>query len=340
MSTEYLLASGVVAGTTYKFRMRAQNKWGFGGFNGVAEIEASAVPGPVDAPSSEISGTNALISWTAPEDYGSTITAYKVVLLTALSAYEEEVVYCDGTQSAIVAALQCEIPVTVLRASPYDLAYDELIVAKVSAINSNGEGPESTAAGSATIQTEPTQMSAPERGSGTTEGQIQVLWTALTSDADTGSAAITSYNLQWDSGSSEAAWTDLVGYTSSYTETEYIVTTGVAPGGVYAFRVRAYNAHGWGAVSSSVSVAASEEPDQMDAPTTTKQDDVNVRIGWEAADSNSDPLDAYEIMILTSDGVTYAEESVSCDGSTSDPITNNYCDVPMANLRASPFYLV
>ena len=77
----------------------------------------------------------------------------------------------------------------------------------------------------------------------------------------------------------------------------------------------------------------------MDAPTTTKENEIYVRIAWSAADSNSDPLDAYEIMILTSDGTTYAQELVSCDGSSSDPIANNYCDVPMASLRAAPFNL-
>ena len=114
-------------------------------------MEASTAPAQVDAPSTAISGTNALITWTAPDDNGSTITAYEVVLMTSLATFVEETVYCDGTQSAIVAALQCEIPVTILRASPYDLAYNELIIAKVSAINLNGKGPESVAYGLATI---------------------------------------------------------------------------------------------------------------------------------------------------------------------------------------------
>jgi hypothetical protein len=77
----------------------------------------------------------------------------------------------------------------------------------------------------------------------------------------------------------------------------------------------------------------------MDAPTTTIQDETNVRVTWVAADANSDPLDAYEILILASDGVTYEEETSDCDGSDAGPLTNNYCDIAMANLRASPFNL-
>jgi hypothetical protein len=71
--------------------------------------------------------------------------------MTTLGAYELESVYCDGTQGSIVSALYCEIPLTVLRTSPYDLGYGEQVIAKVSAINSNGEGPVSDATGDATI---------------------------------------------------------------------------------------------------------------------------------------------------------------------------------------------
>lgn len=135
------------------------------------------------------------------------------------------------------------------------------------------------------------------------------------------------------------SWADLVGYTSAYALTEYVATTGVVPGAEYAFRVRAYNAHGWGALSTTTAITASAAPDKMDAPTTVIQDETNVRVEWVAADANSDPLDEYEILILASDGVTYAEETTSCVGSDSGPLTNSYCDIPLANLRASPFNL-
>jgi hypothetical protein len=182
-------------------------------------------------------------------------------------------------------------------------------------------------------------MGPPTRGQGTSEGQIQVFWTALVSSVDVGGAPITSYNLQWDEGSGGSSWSNLVGYTSSYPATEYIATTGVVPGAEYAFRVRAYNAHGWGATSTTTTIAASAAPDQMGTPTTTVQDVVNIRVAWVAADANSDPLVAYEILILTSDGTTFATDTTTCDGSTSGPLANNFCDIPMATLRDSPFNL-
>lgn len=80
----------MAAGTTYKFRLRAANKWGLGGFSPIAEIEASARPGQVPPPTTEISGTNARISWTSPADYGNAISAYTILLLTSLGTYAEE----------------------------------------------------------------------------------------------------------------------------------------------------------------------------------------------------------------------------------------------------------
>jgi hypothetical protein len=84
---------------------------------------------------------------------------------------------------------------------------------------------------------------------------------ALASSADTGGATITSYNLQWDAGSSQANWSDLVGLTSSYLGSEFVATTNVVAGQAYAVRIRAFNAHGWGAFSPAAVIAASAAPD-------------------------------------------------------------------------------
>jgi hypothetical protein len=32
-STSYTISSGVIAGTSYKFKVRAYNKWGYGSFS-------------------------------------------------------------------------------------------------------------------------------------------------------------------------------------------------------------------------------------------------------------------------------------------------------------------
>lgn len=62
---------------------------------------------------------------------------------------------------------------TTLRASPFNLAYGDLVVARITAINdigSSSASAENTSGG--TIQTEPTQMATPTKGDNTNANQI------------------------------------------------------------------------------------------------------------------------------------------------------------------------
>lgn len=98
------------------------------------------------------------------------------------------------------------------------LEVTELILVKVQAYNLRGWGDLSEVNTSgATFKTVPTKMAVPQRDSATTDSSITVSWTALTTTADIGNSAITSYELQWDAGSSGASFTSLVGGSSSYT---------------------------------------------------------------------------------------------------------------------------
>jgi len=340
LATTYLLASGLVsAGTTYRFRLRAWNKWGVGGPSATLDVEASSIPGAVGTVTTAISGSNARISWTAPEAHGSAIVAYTVALEAADGSYAEETGHCDGASAAVVASRACEIPLTTLREAPFGLAFDALVAAVVSAHNGNGEGPASAPnVAGARIQTEPVQMAAPARLALTSETQLHIGWAALTAPAETGGAVVSSYGLEWDAGSGEAAWYELAGLTASFLGTEFVATTGVDPGGSYAVRVSAYNAHGWGAASPAALIVASAAPDLMLAPTSAIAGEVYVRVAWAAADANSDPLDAYEVLIATSAG-TFETELTACDGASAGPVSDNYCDIPLLTLRAPPFSL-
>jgi hypothetical protein len=156
--------------------------------------------------------------------------------------------------------------------------------------------------------------------------------------SETGGAPVSSYGLEWDAGTGQATWESLAGSTSSYLEAEFIVSTGVSPGATYAVRVSANNAHGWGAASPVTLVAANAAPDSTPAPTTAISGLVNVRVAWVAAYANSEPLDAYEVLLATSSGAFVAELS-SCDGASAGPLSNNFCDIPLLTLRAAPFNL-
>ena len=150
---------------------------------------------------------------------------------------------------------------TELRASPYNLVYGNLVVAKVQAYNSKGWSSLSPAnAAGATIQTEPQAMSAPARGATTSETQIEVTWTAITSAPANGGSSVTSYNLQWDAGSGGATWSNVVGYSPAYTGTSIVLTSSITAGATYQFQVRARNVDGWGAFSPVTSIKAASVP--------------------------------------------------------------------------------
>ena len=94
----------------------------------------------------------------APTDNFKPITAYDIEFRdTVGSSYIASTAHCDGSAgSAAVTDTYCDIPVSVLRSPPYNLVLQQLVVARVRAINSIGAGaysPDNTAG--ALIQTEP-----------------------------------------------------------------------------------------------------------------------------------------------------------------------------------------
>jgi hypothetical protein len=98
-------------------------------------------------------------------------------------------------------------------------------------------------------------MTAPFSGIDTNQNQIHVDWTAPTA-LGTGGAAITSYNLQFNSGSNEATWTDVVGFNPAFTGLSTVISSTISPGLTYKFRVRASNIHGFGTFSDVFSIKA------------------------------------------------------------------------------------
>jgi hypothetical protein len=62
------------------------------------------------------------------------------VILQADGTFGEETTDCDGGSATVLANLECAIPLTTLRASPFDLTYGTLVQARVMAQNANGWG--------------------------------------------------------------------------------------------------------------------------------------------------------------------------------------------------------
>jgi hypothetical protein len=80
------------------------------------------------------------ISWTAPDDNSDSITSYHILILKSDGIeYAEDTTNCDGTDSTIVSSTQCLVLLTDLRTN-FGLAYGNLVVVKVRASNSLGDG--------------------------------------------------------------------------------------------------------------------------------------------------------------------------------------------------------
>jgi hypothetical protein len=79
------------------------------------------------------------VTWIAPDNGGSAITEYTIFIRESdLTNYYIELSNCDGSEDGIVAAISCTIPVTVLKAAPFNLPWGSDVYAKVLATNIYG----------------------------------------------------------------------------------------------------------------------------------------------------------------------------------------------------------
>lgn len=119
-------------------------------------IEHAVAPEQPDAPILTNSGQDIVISWVAPDDNGHAITSYTILLQHSDgSSYSEDLVNCDGTDSTIVSAAACTVPLSILTAAPYNLVAGDSIHAKIIASNIKGASIESDTGSGALIITVP-----------------------------------------------------------------------------------------------------------------------------------------------------------------------------------------
>ena len=65
-----------------------------------------------------------------------------------------------------------------------------------------------------------------------------------------------------------------------------------------------------------------------------------VTLTWEEPDNKQDPITGYEILVLTSDGETYIEDTDDCDASLTAIANALQCSIPISTLREAPYSLV
>jgi hypothetical protein len=335
----------LTGGTTYKFKLAAVNKYDTGALSSELEIMAAQEPDTPNAPTTTQESIYIKIEWAAPFDNYEAIDYYKIEILDTNSNFVEDS-SCDGTSSTVISNLYCLIPMTSLWDEPFLLTQGTRLQAKISAHNSRGWSAESSInTAGAEIEVVPLVMSAPTRGTATSNLQIQIDWETIVDPADGGSSVL-GYALYTDDATTPQTWSELTGYSSLYQQTTFTMTTEsggavLQEGQTYYFKVAAKNKWGWGSGSLAGSILAATTPTQvLNVATSIDSGTGGVIITWsEPAELGGISLDSYTIELQglddnSADSYTTWRTESTCDGSETTIRDARTCTVPMATLSS------
>lgn len=144
--------SDLTPGATYRFKVAAHNAIGYGSYSAEFVIIAATNPDQPTPPVTSFDGENVVITWQAPFNGGSAITAYTVkVRQVDEVTLTEPGTYCDGTTQTVINTRTCTIPVHVVTSSPYNLAWGQSVWATVTAHNIIGSSEMSDAGNGSVI---------------------------------------------------------------------------------------------------------------------------------------------------------------------------------------------
>ena len=214
-----------------------------------------------------------MITFSAPFNGGSVITAYKVTILSGDgSTYLEDLNNCDASTTDIMTNKRCTIPFGDLRADPFNLPWGSSVYAKIAAINLMGTSLDSVAGNGAEITRVP-------------DPPINLVKNTLVSNAVT-------IGIQWDNGL-ESGGVPVLDYrvwydqgTDTYmildyeiSDTQYVTTVPLTSGTYYTFKVQSRNLVGFSDLSEPLAVFAAQMPDEPNTPVTTTEG-LYVKISW------------------------------------------------------------
>jgi hypothetical protein len=157
--------------------------------------------------------------------------------------------------------------------------------------------------------------------------------------AETGGSDITSYNLQTDQGTGSydnQIFTSLVGeIPDNNLDMTELTLSGLSANTAYAFRYRVKNKHGWSDYSDVSTFVTATMPGQVSAPTfqVMAVSPTDMTLSWDEPATGGNPITAYNIVFVETDGVTFTEEMIYCDGSTNLVLLTRVCTIPFTTLR-------
>ncbi len=240
VTTTSYTASSILANVVYTFKVTARNLVGFGADSSSVDIRAAAKPSVPAAPTTSVnSNTSITITWVAPLDGGSPITSYTVAIKNSIGSFSTESVNCD------VATTSCTIPISVLQAAPYNLAWGASIYASVIATNVVGSSVASSSGNGAVILTNPDPpISLANVVPITNFSVIGLTWVA---PILVGGTAVIDYRVSWDQGTGTYVVLESGITTASYTTTSFLTYNTY-----FGFKVESMNAFGFSTSFSNV----------------------------------------------------------------------------------------
>jgi hypothetical protein len=136
----YYDVTSLTSGTTYQFKIEAKNEYGYSTYSSTLSLLAAYIPAVPTGVTTEIDGNTVKVLWSLSTTNGSPITAYKVyVKQSESSTYTLESSDCDGTDATVISNKYCNINISTLLASPYNIVGGDSIDAKVISTNTYGD---------------------------------------------------------------------------------------------------------------------------------------------------------------------------------------------------------
>ncbi len=271
-TTSHTLRS-LVNDTAYTIRIRALNISGAGAVSAEVTQTPIAVPAAPTGLTAAVGDAELLLSWTDPGN--STISGYQYQYKSGNGAY--------GAWTAITGSTATTTSHTVT-----GLVNDTAYTLRIRALNISGAG-----AVSAEVTQTPIAVPAAPVGLTVAVGDARLVlnWT------DPGNSTITGYQYQYKSGSGTyGAWMPMTGSTA--TTTSHLVT-GLVNDTAYAFRIRALNISGAGAVSAEVTQTPIAVPAAPTGLTATGGDE-QVILTW--TDPGNRSITGYEFQYKSGSG--------------------------------------
>ena len=163
LDLSYRATGSIIPSHTYQFRIRAQNKWGWGEWSSIVHVKASTWPEVVAEPTTAIDpdNGNVIVTWAAPDARGSDIISYLIEFQDATdpNTWTEDVIYCNGAAPEVIAEASCSIPMSRFTSGilAFNYSLGELILVRVTATNEKGssDAPSAVSTGSATAKVVP-----------------------------------------------------------------------------------------------------------------------------------------------------------------------------------------